>query len=319
MNEIGGYFGLELKKGKEYHVGAIKLNTGRNAFEYVLEANNYTKVYIPYYTCDALLQPIIKLKIAYEFYLINKDLEPLFDFRKVKKREAFLYTNYFGLKDKFVLKLYKNCKNLIIDNSQAFFSKPLNNIDTFYTARKFFGVSDGAYLYTKKQLTKKFETDNSLKRSEHLLRRIENSAQDGYPYFLKSDGSLNNLPILKMSKLTQRILESVDYKFVALKRKSNYNFLNQELKSLNLIRLPLGKNQVPMVYPFLTNNASLRNKLTEKNIYTAQYWPNILKWVDKKALEYKYSSNLIHLPIDQRHETSDLIKVVKIIKDEYKR
>jgi len=301
MNEIGGYFGLELKKGKEYHANAIKLNTGRNAFEYILEANNYSKVYIPYYTCDALLQPITKLKIAYEFYSINEDLEPLFDFKKIKKKEVFLYTNYFGLKDKYILELYKNCKNLIIDNSQAFFSNPLNNIDTFYTARKFFGVSDGAYLYIKKKLLRKLAIDNSLERTEHLLRRIENSAQDGYPYFVKSDDSLNNLPILKMSKLTQRILESVDYKFVALKRKSNYNFLNRELKNLNLIRLSLGKNQVPMVYPFLTNNTNLRAKLTENNIYTAQYWPNVLKWVDKKALEYKYSSNLIHLPIDQRY------------------
>ena len=319
MSEIGGYFGLELKKGEEYHTDAIKLNTGRNAFEYILKANNYNKVYIPYFTCDALLQPITKLNIDYEFYSINEHLEPLFDFKKIKKKQAFLYTNYFGLKDKYVFALNKICKNLIIDNSQSFFSKPLNNVDTFYTARKFFGVSDGAYLYSKKYLSKELNIDNSLKRTEHLLRRIDNSAQDGYPYFLKSDESLNNLPILKMSNLTQRILESIDYKFVALKRKSNYNLLNKELKSLNLIHLSLDKNQVPMVYPFLTNSTKLGNKLTENNIYTAQYWPNVLKWVDKKSLEYKYSSQLIHLPIDQRCETSDLIKVIKIIKDEYKR
>jgi hypothetical protein len=30
---IGGYFELELPCGEEYHQGAIRLNTGRNAFE----------------------------------------------------------------------------------------------------------------------------------------------------------------------------------------------------------------------------------------------------------------------------------------------
>jgi hypothetical protein len=34
MQPIGGYFELELRKGKEYHTDAIRLNTGRNALEY---------------------------------------------------------------------------------------------------------------------------------------------------------------------------------------------------------------------------------------------------------------------------------------------
>jgi hypothetical protein len=32
---IGGYFELELSRGEEYHSDAIRLNTGRNAFEYI--------------------------------------------------------------------------------------------------------------------------------------------------------------------------------------------------------------------------------------------------------------------------------------------
>lgn len=62
---IGGYFGLELQKKKEYHQNAIRLNTGRNAFEYILRAKNYTKVYLPYYTCDVMLEPINKLNLKY--------------------------------------------------------------------------------------------------------------------------------------------------------------------------------------------------------------------------------------------------------------
>lgn len=41
--EIGGYFELELKKGTDYHSKALKLNTGRNAFEYILKVKGYKR------------------------------------------------------------------------------------------------------------------------------------------------------------------------------------------------------------------------------------------------------------------------------------
>ena len=51
MEAIGGYFELELRKGKHYHENALRLNSARNAFEYILRVRNYKKIYIPYYTC----------------------------------------------------------------------------------------------------------------------------------------------------------------------------------------------------------------------------------------------------------------------------
>ena len=36
MKEIGGYFELELVQNKEYHFDAIKLNSARNAFKYII-------------------------------------------------------------------------------------------------------------------------------------------------------------------------------------------------------------------------------------------------------------------------------------------
>lgn len=68
MTAIGGYFGLELNNKNEYHSKAIRLNTGRNALEYILRTKKYHKIYLPYYTCKVLLEPIIKLNLLYEFY-----------------------------------------------------------------------------------------------------------------------------------------------------------------------------------------------------------------------------------------------------------
>ncbi|MEI6057234.1 MAG: hypothetical protein WCR55_14400 [Lentisphaerota bacterium] len=121
---IGGYFELELRRSKEYYQNAIRLNSGRNALEFILRLRRYSRVFIPYYSCDAILEPFKKLLLNYELYFIDKNLEPKFNYASIKPDEGFLYINYFGLKAKFIKYLSKYCRNLIIDNSQAFFSAP---------------------------------------------------------------------------------------------------------------------------------------------------------------------------------------------------
>ena len=177
MEAIGGYFSLELPVREEYHKNAIRLNTGRNCLEYILRARGYKKVYVPYYTCEAVMEPINKLGIPCEFYHIDIHFE-IRDRFTPKANEALLYTNYFGLKQRYVEQLAeKTGERLIVDNTQAFYAKPIHGIDTFYTCRKFFGVADGAYLYTEKLLDDEFVQDESYDRMAHLLKRIDLSAE----------------------------------------------------------------------------------------------------------------------------------------------
>ena len=209
IEAIGGYPELELRKGEHYHKDALRLNTARNCFEYVLRARGYTKVYIPYYTCEVMLEPLMKCSVEYEFYHINEQLEPVETIR-LKTSEAFLYTNYYGLKQQCVARLAQTYgKQLIVDNAQAFFASPIEGIDTFYSARKFFGVADGAYLYTDQLLDIELEQDQSYERMSHLLIRADIGAEAGYNEFRKNDDSLIGEPIKKMSQLTEKILCSV--------------------------------------------------------------------------------------------------------------
>ncbi|MBF8964218.1 hypothetical protein I0P70_13265 [Pontibacter sp. FD36] len=316
MNAIGGYFELELRRGEELHANAIKLNTGRNAFKYILLANSYSKVYIPFYTCEVMLEPIEEMAINYEFYSVDSNLEPIFNFDLLKENEAFLYTNYFGLKDKYLKKLKNTVDNLIVDNAQAFFSLPLEGAHTFYSPRKFFGVSDGAYLYTDKLINNQLEIDYSFERLEHLMRRIENNAEDGYYYYTRNEIFLSNQPMLQMSNLTCKILQSLDYTEISNRRRYNFLFMKESLKDINLLDFELHESQVPMTYPFLSNNSFLRNILANYKIYTARYWENVLKWVGKDSIEYRYTSSIVHLPIDQRYNISDLERIVKIVRNE---
>lgn len=311
---IGGYFGLELRHGEHYHKDAIRLNTARNCFEYVLRSRQYTKVYIPYYTCEVMLEPLKKLGVQYEFYSINEKLEPVV-LPDLKENEAFLYTNYYGLKQDCVLKLASCFGNrLIVDNAQAFYAKPIHGIDTFYSARKFFGVADGAYLYTDCRLDVNFEQDQSYDRMSHLQKRIDVSAEFGFSDFREKNESLIGQPIKRMSNLTAAILESIDYDNAAKQRRENYMFLDSVLGKHNRIHFELKSDAVPMVYPYWTNDDSLRKKLIDNRVYLATYWPNVVKWCGIGELEYELAKSLLPLPIDQRYSKKDMDKIVSIIR-----
>ncbi|MCU7618710.1 hypothetical protein NZ698_16055 [Chryseobacterium sp. PBS4-4] len=311
---IGGYFELELLSGQEYHVDCVSLNTARNALEYILKTEKFKKVYIPYFTCDVILEPFHKLNIDFEFYKIDENLEPIFDYDIISDNQAFLYTNYFGIKDHFCEIVSKQVKNLIIDNAQAFYSKPIDKAVTFYSPRKFFGVSDGSYLYNVKKLTFDFEQDFSYNRMAHLLKRADITAEDGYQDFAVNDKSLEGESIKIMSKITKKILESIDYDKARKQRIENFNYLHKSLKDQNLLHIAISDNQVPMVYPFWSKK-ELRSKLLENRVYSAKYWPNVYNWCEKDSLEVQLTDELIHLPIDQRYTKNELDKILNIIKE----
>ena len=314
MEAIGGYFSLELPVREEYHKNAIRLNTGRNCLEYILRARGYKKVYVPYYTCEAVMEPINKLGVPYEFYHIDTHFE-IRDRLTLKADEALLYTNYFGLKQRYVEQLAEiTGSRLIVDNTQAFYAKPIKGIDTFYTCRKFFGVADGAYLHTDKLLDEAIVQDESYDRMAHLLKRIDLSAEQGFADFRKVDDGLDNQPIRRMSKLTQRIMQSIDNEAAAKKRRENFLMLHEALGVENNLVMQLDEDAVPMVYPFLASIQGLREKLIESKVFVARYWPNVLDWTTKDDIEYLLAYQMQPLPIDQRYGKEDMEKIIEIVK-----
>ena len=297
MKPIGGYLELQFLNGNEYYPHLLKLNTGRNALEYILKAKRYTSVYLPYFTCEVLLEPIRKLGIQYQFYTIDDKFDPVLDF-EVGPTECFLYTNYFGLKQDTVLALSKKFENLIIDNSQGFFSEPPAQIDTFYSCRKFFGVPDGAYLHTTSKVKFKLDRDVSYERISHLTKSIDLGIENGYEDFIENNKILSNNPIRKMSNLSQKILKGVDYKECKYRRNSNFMYLHDFLMKHNNYSFDASDINGPIIYPLLHSSTSIRTKLIEKRIYTPTYWPNVFDWTTKKMLEYYLAEHLVSLPID---------------------
>ena len=217
MKEIGGYIELDRYRLPMLHDGAIALNCGRNALAYLIKVKNIKKIKEPYFMCDSVFEVCRKYGTEMSFYHIDESFLPV-DITLADDEWLYLM-NYYGQLDQQYIKAMKNkYGRIIVDNAQAYFEMPLPNVDTLYTCRKFFGVADGAFLYTDATLNEELPTDESFERMHFLLGRFERTASEFYSENVANNEMFSNEPIKKMSKLTDNLLHSIDYEFVKNRR-----------------------------------------------------------------------------------------------------
>lgn len=122
VKAIGGYFELADKDCEcgRMPVDGVALNTCRNALEYIiLQLSDIKRIFIPYYTCEAVVEPLKRLAIEYVFYHINAQLE-IAEQLDLQEGDYLIANNYFGVKDAYITKLAdKYGERLIVDNAQA--------------------------------------------------------------------------------------------------------------------------------------------------------------------------------------------------------
>lgn len=309
MYHIGGFLELEIKSGQSYHELALAINSGRNALKYLLLSIKPKLIYLPRYICEDVVVAVSELSIPIEFYSIDSDFYPT-SIPILNTDDYFLYINYFGIQTNNVQNLSRKLNNVIIDNTQAFFTLPIKAIGTFYSSRKFFGVPDGGYLYSDRISTDELNTDESFDAFRHLLKRIDLGPAKAYADFKINEERINKLPIRKMSVLTQRILSSVDYKEVREKRQRNFNSLHETLGLINEIDLEDASSESPICYPLILSVKNLRNRFVENGILVPKYWPNLEGKLEEDSFENKLTNFLFPLPIDQRYGASDMTEVL---------
>lgn len=308
---------MELPSFKSYpHEKGVLLNSGRHALEFILLTLEIKPklVWVPYYTCHTVLQPLERQGIPYKFYTINKSFE-LTDTPKLGENEYIIVNNYFGIKDKYVNDLIsKYGDKIIVDATQSFYYQAGGTTKRFYSPKKFFGVPDGGIAYSPFTYTKNLDQDISYDRISHLLKRIDLGASEGYTDFRTNSSHLKSAPVKKMSKLAAALLRSIDYETVKRKRVSNYKVLAAALDAWNMLSLPeMDSFQCPMVYPFYTENLGLRKKLIDNKIFVATYWPWVLETSSPDSTEYKLATSILPLPIDQRYGEVDMEIIIKTI------
>ena len=304
MKEIGGYFQLEEYEGSEYHSEAIALDSGRSCLKYLIASKNISKIYLPFFLCDSIKNACREMVCEYEEYSIT-DFWNL-DFNKKLNPDQYLYiVNYYGqLSIENILYLKNTHKNIIVDNVHSFFSKPCPDVDTIYSCRKYFGVPDGAYLYTKFTTKENIELGKSAESMSHILGRYEISAKEFFEIYKEHEKGFENKPVKGMSKLTHNLLKPINYEKVKNTRTHNFESLHKSLQEINQLKLNIPSGA--FAYPIMLNNAEIiKKKLIEKKIYIPTLWPEVIENI--------YAKNILPLPVDQRYNEEDMRYMAEII------
>lgn len=318
VKAIGGYFELaDYEGGKGFpHSKGILLNTGRNALEYILRCIGEVKgIYLPYYTCEVVLEPLKKLHIPWVFYHVNSQFEMVEDIHP-KESEYIIANNYFGIKDAYIHTLTnKYGDHLIVDCAQAFFAKPIPGFKSFYSTRKYIGVADGGVAYgVDGKYSLLYDEDDSTSHDSHLRIRREKGAEAGFKDYQQNEMKLDNQPIRLMCRNTREILWHIDYDKVISRRRANFAYLHETLKNKNFLQLPeMESFACPMVYPFVTrNDRNLRKELIDNKVFVAKYWPNVHQ-LTSYELEYDLANRVVPLPCDQRYGEEEMNRIIEIV------
>jgi hypothetical protein len=272
---------------------------------------------MPRYICNAMLAPLEKVGIEHAWYDLTDELEVGPEVR-LGDRDWLLYVNYFGVCGAKVDALLHrlNPAQIVLDNSQAFFSPPHNKaLATIYSPRKFFGVPDGGLLYSQIPISPSDEVDvTSFARMEHLIRRLGASPEAGYAAYQQAEGSLGDLEPRTMSRLSERILASVDFESVCQIRKENFKMIYDRLGDDGRLLTGMDGTDVPLCYPYRSRDAGLRQRLISNRVYVATYWGDALGRLTVEKAD-SLVRNMLPLPIDQRYGAADMERILAIILD----
>jgi hypothetical protein len=311
--EIGSFIELQLPKGNEYYSGNIniaRLNSGRAAIYHAYRLLGCEVLWIPYYQCITVREFLFRKGVKMQFYNIDENFNPVN--LKPKSSDAVLLVNYYGVMSvKRMNELANGYRNVIIDNSQAFFSEPLKNVMNVYSARKFLGVPDGAYVVgsNAERFISEYRQGHSSDTSSFLLQRIEYGCEgDVYRQKMVNDHRLDKEDIMKMSDLTRGILDGTEYEPIKIIRRKNYDIacdLFNGVNSLDPTRY-YDDSCVPMVYPLVVEDDMLMDKLLKAKHFQGHWWSYIMNEMPDKSFEYWLSRYIIPITIDQRYGRREL-------------
>ena len=313
MREYGGYIELDTYRLPMLHEGAVALDCGRNCLAYLFGTRKIEKLRLPHYMCDSVFNLCKKYGVEMSFYHVNEKFFP--EDIKLGEDEWLYVMNYYGQLERGQLRELKaKYKRVIIDNAQAYFDEPLEDTDTLYTCRKFFGVPDGAFLYTDRLSDEEYPLDESFDRMRFLLGRYERSASEFYQEYAANNHLFADAPIRRMSKLTYNLLHGIDYNFVKQRRTENFETYSDLLSDMNMLKLRVPEGA--FAYPFLVKNGSeLRKALQQKKIYIPTLWPNVVSEDGADSFECFAAENILPLPCDQRYSTDDIRYITQEIRN----
>lgn len=316
--EYGGYLEYPMYNNKIIHANALPLNFGRNCLRLLIQEKHIKMIWLPKYICNSVVDVCEEENVEIKYYSIDKQFLPILD--NFKMDEWIYICNYYGQVSREKLSnLHELYINMIVDNVQAFFESPITGVDTLYSCRKWFGCSDGAFLYSDIQLRQNMEIDISGERMNYVIGRYETGAQSYYKEYVSREDKIATFPIKKMSKFTLNLLCSLDYAEIKKNRNENFEYLENGLNEYNEIDVkPI---EGAFMYPLLMKDGNrVKRELIKRKIYVPTFWSEVLDRCKENEYEYKLANDLVLLPVDQRYTRDDMQyiidNVLNIIREE---
>lgn len=315
MKPIGGFLELEIFDGNlPFHHDALALYTARACFNLTLQHLKPSRVFIPYFTCNSVIEPLTANKIPYTFYGINSQFE-LSSNLSLGEGEYLLYINYWGLKNSYVEYLIKKYHSrLIVDSTQAFFVQRYPKNFSFNSARKIFGVPDGGYLYGPEPIPFDGER-NAVFHYDHLIQRWLGNQQRSYELFVAYEKTLN-CDLKRISLFSETILSGINYERAMNARINNFSRCHEAFEGINLFRFDWHRQEVPFIYPLLLDHELNKTKLYTSNIFLSVFWNDVLeRHLPGFETDVFLTTHLVPLPIDHRYNEEHICFLIKTIKE----
>ena len=318
--EIGSFLELQLPRGKEFYGGEhniARLNSGRVAIWHAFRLTGCEAIWLPYYQCDTVREFLTKKNVPIRYYHIDKNFDPV-DLAP-GENEAVLLVNYYGMMSYArMAALAAPYRHVIFDCSQAFFCAPNSVGFTVYSARKFVGVPDGAYVVGDgaERFCEEYPQGFSSDTSVFLLQRLEYGCEGKtYTSRMVNEHRIDSEDACRMSALTHAILDGTDYAPIREKRRENFAFADKLFHSTNRID-PMryyDETCVPMVYPLVIEDDGLLPKLLENKHFQGHWWSYLLDELPETCFESWLSRYIVPITIDQRYGAAELTHLAELI------
>lgn len=330
-------------KGSDY----VWLSTGRSAIKFVINTiesrnPNLKKVAVlPSFTCDTVFEPFLKAGYEVYYYLVEKDLTTTSDaiMRTMQEHDAsiVLFHRYFGF-DTLDGQVNKMCEVLrglgkysIEDCTQCLYSN-ISRADSDFTVgsiRKWTGTPDGGFAVCREGV---FENKPQISDKELEAAKIKASFAK-FRFLFEHEGNKSEMlamyreaedildkqsAIYALSETSAKVQANLDVENLKSKRKENFRILEKSLKGMIQPVFILGSKEVPLYFPILVEDkGSLQKHLVSNSIYAPVVWPkddNQPEQCDGAENAYLH---LLCIPIDQRYDVDDMIRIVETINNFY--
>lgn len=328
----------------------VWLSTGRSATRFVIKSieernpSMVKRVLLPPFTCYTVIEPFIEAGYEINYYDIDRNLNSsiyaLLETAIAKRVSIVLFHRYFGFDTliddvKKLEDLRKHGIVIVEDCTQCLYSN-FNKQCADYTLgsiRKWLGTPDGGFAVCA---TGTF-TDKPTQYDEKLEKAKVVASNNKYKYLFDGVGEKSLFlqqyrdaeDILDeqkgwyaIGKMSAKLQSDLDVTELTNKRRENFETLLINFPKSNKIEpfyKKLDEEAVPLYFPILVKDRlSLQQLFIKNEIYAPVVWPKPeCQAVVCEGAEYLYE-HLLCIPVDQRYDKVDMMRVISVMKEYYK-